>query len=149
MKDKFDALLERKTTESHMKRWWNTNRYKVCRVIFFPIWIVVLVKDEVCESRYRNIQWSESRADRIIAKTVPQKLEVCDDELCYCLEWQEPWENSSRLHFGDKIFGRKFSHEIAKYLKEDYQVDGYQKRLESPSPFEHWVVFQKYNSGTR
>lgn len=64
-----------------MKRWWNTNRYKVCRVIFFPIWIVVLVKDEVCESRYRNIQWSESRADRIIAKTVPQKLEVCDDEL--------------------------------------------------------------------
>jgi len=143
MKDKFDALLERKTTESSAKKWWRTNRYKVLRIILFPIWIVVLAKNEVDESLYRNAQWSESRADRIIGKIVPQKLEVCDNELCYCLEWSEPWTNSACLHFGDKIFGRKFSHEIAKYLKENYQVDGYKKRLESPSPFEHWVIFSK------
>ena len=143
MKDELDALLERKTTESSMKNWWRVNQYNFFRIIFFPIWIVVLVKNEVSESRYRNIQWSESRADRIIAKTVPPKLEVCDDELCYCLEWREPWANSARLHFGDKIFGCKFNHEIAEYFKESYQVDGYKKRLESPSPFEHWVIFSK------
>ena len=105
MKDKFDALLERKTTESSAKKWWRTNRYKVLRIILFPIWIVVLAKNEVDESLYRNAQWSESRADRIIGKIVPQKLEVCDNELCYCLEWSEPWTNSACLHFGDKILG--------------------------------------------
>lgn len=143
MKNKLDALLERKTTESPAKKWWRTNKHKVFRVIFFPIWIVVLVKNEASENWYRSVQWSESRAGRIIEKTVPPKLEVCDDELCYCLEWREPWANSARLHLGDKIFGRKFSHEIAEYFKESYQVDGYKKRLESPSPFEHWVIFSK------
>ena len=88
-------------------------------------------------------QWSESKADHIINKTVPEKLEVCDGELCYCLEWTEPWTHSIRLHFGDKIFGRKFSHEIKKYFEEDFQVDGYKKRLDSPSLFEHWVIFSK------
>ena len=118
MKDELDALLERKTTESSMKNWWRVNKYKVFRIIFFPIWIVVLVKNEVSESRYRNIQWSESRADRIIAKTVPPKLEVCDDELCYCLEWREPWANSARLHFGDKIFVANFTMKSRSILRK-------------------------------
>ena len=32
---------------------------------------------------------------------------------------------------------------IKKYFEEDFQVDGYKKRLDSPSLFEHWVIFSK------
>lgn len=56
MKNKLDALLERKTTESPAKKWWRTNKHKVFRVIFFPIWIVVLVKNEASENWYRSVQ---------------------------------------------------------------------------------------------
>ena len=139
MKNEFDAVLGNKTGFLFKRQW----KLWILRIVLFPIWIVVLIKNEVQDSWYRNTQWSESKADHIINKTVPEKLEVCDDELCYCLEWTEPWTHSIRLHFGDKIFGRKFSHEIKKYFEEDFQVDGYKKRLDSPSLFEHWVIFSK------
>lgn len=137
MRKNFDVALKR------CKRRRHSFGAQILRVLLFPIWIVVLIKNEISESIYRNMEWSDSRAIRILDKVLPHEVEICDDELCYCTEWHNPWAIGHHLHFGDKIYARKFNYEILEYLKTKYQIDGYEKRLELPSDFEHWIVFSK------
>lgn len=144
MRDNFNIALKRSKREQHsFVKWWHRNSYKIFRIILFPIWFIVLIRNEVHESIYKNMEWSDSRTVRILDKILPYKVEICDDELCYCAEWSNPWATGRHLHFSDKIYGRKFNYEILEYLKSKYQIDGYEKRLESPSVFEHWIVFKK------
>lgn len=137
MRKNFDAALKK------CKRKRNGCGIKILRVLLFPIWVVVLIKNEIFESIYRNTEWSDFRTTCILDKVLPHTVEICGDELCYCTEWSNPWSTGNRLHFGDKIYGRKFNYKILKYLETTYQIDGYKKRLESPSAFEHWIVFSR------
>lgn len=143
MRKNFDAALKK------LKRKRHSYSAQILRVLLFPIWVIVLIKNEIYESIYRSTQWSDSRTTRILDKVLPYEVEICDDELCYCTEWRNPWSTGNRLHFSDKIYGRKFNYEILRYLETMYQIDGYKKRLESPSGFERWIVFSRKNNFTK
>lgn len=142
MERSFDSILK-KRNRKHIKfvKWWHRNCHKIFRCVLFPIWIVVLIKNEISENIYRNMEWQESRTIRILDKILPYEVEICDDELCYCIEWSNPWATNRYLHFGDRIYGSKYNYKILEYLKSEYQIDGYEKYFESPSDFEHWIVF--------
>lgn len=137
MRKNFDAVLKKR------KRKWRSYGTQILRILLFPIWVIILIKNEIFESIYRNTKWSDSRTNRILDRVLPHTVEICDNELCYCAEWSNPWATGNRLHFGDRVYGRKFNYEILKYLETMYQIDGYKKRLESPSGFEHWIVFSR------
>lgn len=137
MRKNFDAALKKRKRKRHS---YGT---QILRILLFPIWGIILIKNEIFESIYRNTEWSDSRTTHILDRVLPHTVEICDNELCYCTEWSNPWATGNRLHFGDRVYGRKFNYEILKYLETMYQIDGYKKRLESPSGFEHWIVFSR------
>ena len=147
MKNKFDTVLEKKFQEQQsqysLRKWCRTNKHKVFREVLFPIWIIFMAREKASEHIYSHLQWSEARTIRLLDKSLPPILEIDGNELCYCLEWNDPWLYGSHIPIWNRSYGRKFRSAIIDYLKADYQVHGYDKRLETISDFEHWIIFKK------
>lgn len=51
MKTSTEKILARKEKELAIKEWWAKNRYKVNRVILFPLWVSV----EIYNKRKENV----------------------------------------------------------------------------------------------
>lgn len=129
-----------------VKKWWGKNRYKVLRVVLFPLWIACILKekyDEYCYNREQfSIEKCEKFFDKYLAKICEYDkesqtfwIDVCDYDVFY-------W-NSFVKSRRDKIFAKKNGREMKLYLIEEYEVEGYKKIVEKQEYMEQWIGFEK------
>lgn len=116
-------------------RWWDKNAEKVCRVVFFPLWIAMVIYDKIDNKLYKQTEWSEERAKEIFDYYLPQVM-----------EWNEPekhfwfYDNGAgwslayakkHLRRKDRRFWKKwsgfFGGEMRNYLINKYELDGFIK----------------------
>ena len=59
--------MNRKNKKHPVRDWWKKNDYKILRVIFFPIWGCVWIKDKIINKINAQIVWSEERVNEILS----------------------------------------------------------------------------------
>ena len=62
-KEVIKAMNKKRTKMDGIRKWWSKNGYKVMRVILFPIWIGVVLKDKIENYLNSKCKWSDERAN--------------------------------------------------------------------------------------
>lgn len=123
--------------EHKAHRWWNKNNYKVFRIIFFPIWVIMVLKDKIVTYLDSKEKWDEKRADKIFNYFIPRRAEWDNEEKCFYyfnngLGWS--------LTYAKKFLKRKdrrfwkvncgwYGGKMRKYLIEQFQLEGFTKEV--------------------
>ena len=88
-KEIIKAMNKKEVKPNNIKKWWRKNSYKVARVVFFPIWWSICLKENI--EIYLNScnEWSEERANEIFNYYIPRKAEWSEEEkpLFICHKW--------------------------------------------------------------
>lgn len=92
---------EKKKNQTFQK-WWGKNRYVIARIVFFPIWIVIVINQKIETALDKHNKWNEERANEILNYYIPRRAEWVEEE--------------KELYFFDNGFGWSF-HSAKKYLK--------------------------------
>lgn len=118
------------------RKWWRNNNYKFWRIIFFPVLIFSNLKDTHYHKKWVNTQWSKEQAKQVLDRNLYKIVTYTEDgNFTSC--WLSYMDNF-KIKRKDRIFYKKFLHEINKYFKEEYQIDGYTKTVDGLD-----VIFEK------
>ena len=71
-KEVIKAMNKKRTKMDGIRKWWSKNGYKVMRVILFPIWIGVILKDKIENYLNSKCKWSDERANEILSYYIPR-----------------------------------------------------------------------------
>ena len=69
------AMNKKETKMDELRKWWGKNGYKVMRVVLFPVWWGIKIKEKIDSHLNSNNQWSEERAEEIFNYYIPRKAE--------------------------------------------------------------------------
>lgn len=133
---KFDDRLQKESREHPIRKWWNSNSYKVFRIILFPIWLFILARD--CHEAHLKEKaiFSKERAKALLDKYLPK---IFANELKYEPEGvllRDTGYFGYQLRFRtdlkiprrkqkDIVFRDKFFPQILEYLWNEYEIDGW------------------------
>ena len=123
--------------EHKAREWWNKNGYKILRVVLFPLWIGVLLKDTI-EKHLNNKQgWNEQRANEILNYYIPRRatwdkevqcFDFFDNGLGWYLGYAKKflkrkdrrfWKRNCNCHGG----------KMRDYLVNNFQLEGFTKEV--------------------
>ena len=90
------------TKKATIRKWWSKNKYKVMKIIFFPIWCGACAKNKIDVWLNSRHSWNKEKAKEIFNYYIPRRA-----------EWNE--ENKT-FYFFDNGYGWNFSL-AKKYLK--------------------------------
>lgn len=142
---KFDKA-KTKSTKPHKKPWWVIN----CHKYSYPIWALPIIpfcalSDIIKEKRYKRLVWDETKATKVLDKTLPKLLSWDEDEKAYgyCMGWwaSNLWRCAPRLY---RAWAKKFSYQLQKFIAEGYENANYTKSLDNDGDV--WVMFYEKNS---
>lgn len=136
-KEVMKAMNKKETKMDTIRKWWNKNGYKVMRVILFPIWWGVCIKDKVNSYLNNKEEWSEERAEEILNYYIPRKAEWCEDEKCfYFADNGMGWGmacNKKSIKFHDRRWWKKHTSfwggEVRSYLIDKFELEGFEKEV--------------------
>ena len=143
--------MNRKEKNHPIRDWWKKNRYKVLRVVLFPVWVVALGMDKIQKKLNARQKWSEERAKEIFDYYIPRKAGWCEeDKAFHFFDNGMGWSNLAKKHL--KLKDRRFwdNHrgffggKLRTYLIEEYEIEGFTKVVGNCS--EGWTevsFFQK------
>ena len=128
--------INKKNKKHPIRKWWNKNGYKVMRVVLFPIWIGMVIKEKI--NKYLNSRqaWSDKRAKEILNYYVPRKASWCEeDKTFYFFDNGMGWGNLSKKHL--KLKDRRWwkvhcgfwGGDIRHYLIDKFELEGFTKEL--------------------
>ena len=120
-----------------LRKWWKKNGYKIMRIIFFPIWWGIKVKEKIDSYLNSNNQWSEERANEILNYYVPRKAEWSEEEKTFfiCHNWFGWYFDSAKKHlkFKDRRFWKVNNGfgggELRRYLIDKFELEGFKKEV--------------------
>ena len=129
--------MNRKNVKHPIRDWWKKNDYKILRVIFFPIWGCVWIKDKINNKINAQIVWSEERVNEILSYYVPRKCSWNEeDQELYFFDNGYGWSiNIAKkyLKFKDRLFWNKYRDwtggKIREYLLNTFELEGFTKEL--------------------
>jgi hypothetical protein len=122
--------MNRKPIKHKVSQWWARNGDKVCKVIFFPVWIYSVGADKMEEWLDSRNPWSEERAHKILSYYIPRRSRWDEKEkTLYFFDgggWSyrevkrkdRRWWKSHRGFYGGRI---------RKYLIEEFELEGFEK----------------------
>ena len=136
MNEEIIKAINKKNKKHPIRKWWNKNGYKVMRVVLFPIWIGMVVKEII--NKYLNSRqvWSDERAKEILNYYVPRKASWCEkDKTFYLFDNGMGWQNLSKKHL--KLKDRRWwkihcgfwGGDIRHYLIDKFELEGFTKKL--------------------
>lgn len=96
------AMNKKPKEKSKICKWWNKNKYKIMRIIFFPLWIYSIIYRKYEDWKFRKNRWNKERANEILNYYIPRRASWVEDE--------------QEFYFFDNGFGWSF-HSAKKYLK--------------------------------
>lgn len=129
--------MNKKEKKHPIRKWWNTNSYKIMRVIFFPIWATIVIKDKIKKWLDNREVWSEERANEILNYYVPRRASWNnEDKTFYFFDNGYGWD----MRFAKKYLKRKDRRfwevwngwsggEIRLYLINHFELEGFTKEV--------------------
>lgn len=123
--------------EHKARKWWRKNSYKVWRVVLFPLWVLVLLKDEITAHLNSRQEWDEERANEILNYYIPRRADWDDKEQCfYFFDNGMGWG----IAYAKKFLKRKdrrfwqvncgwWGGKMRDYLVEKFQLEGFTKEV--------------------
>lgn len=136
-KEVIKAMNKKQTKMDDIKKWWSKNGYKVMRVILFPLWMYVCIKEKLIPWLNSLNQWDEKRADEILAYYVPRFADWEEEEkVFYFFDNGYGWLPAfAKKHL--KLKDRRFwkihtgcwGGEMRRYLINKFELEGFTKEL--------------------
>lgn len=131
------AMNKKETKVDAIRKRWRKNGYKVMRVILFPIWGAVVVKEKFSNWKYARLEWSEERANEILSYYIPRKAEWDAEEKCfYFADNGMGWGmkcHQRKIKMKDRAWWRKFGcgwgGKIRTHLIEKFELEGFEKEV--------------------
>jgi hypothetical protein len=132
------AMNKKETKIDRLGKWWCRNGYKVNRVVFFPIWVAIRVKEKLSGWRYNHLEWSEERTNEILSYYIPRRAEWDAEEKCfYFADNGMGWSmkcHQKKLKMKDRAWCRKFGFslwggKIRTHLIEKFELEGFEKEV--------------------
>lgn len=129
--------MNKKEKKHPIRKWWNKNNYKVMRVIFFPIWATIVIKNKLKQWLDSRETWSEERANEILNYYIPRKAKWNnEDKTFYLFDNGYGWS----LSYAKKYLKRKDRRfwevwngwsggEIRLYLINNFELEGFSKEV--------------------
>ena len=153
----FEKQLNKRISKNNIRnatffKWWRKNDYKIYCIIFFPIYIIQLIREKYNENSYEKLQFSneknkkliDAELSRLVAIDIKCNLASEDDEIVICTDRDFGIDFSS---FGawyrgknkkTKSYFLKFSSEIKEFIINEYTIDGYQKMV-----IDNWIKWDQ------
>lgn len=136
-KEIIKAMNKKETKANNLRKWWDRNGYKVMRVVLFPLWIGIKIKDKI--NKYLNSKnaWNEERAKKILNYYIPREANWNAEKKCfYFFDNGYGWTSkSAKKHI--KIRDRRFwrlhngcvGSTIRNYLIDKFELEGFKKEI--------------------
>lgn len=119
---------------NNLKIWWTKNRYKILRVVLFPLFLLALAESKIEHYIYtRYTKWDENRVNEILNYYIPRTADWDKDEktfyffdngLGWCLGFAKKY-----LKFKDRAFWVRNNDNIREYLIEKFELEGFTKHV--------------------
>lgn len=129
--------MNRKEKKYTIPKWWNKNRYKVLRIVLFPIWIVALICEKITNLLDERQMWNEERAKEIFNYYIPRRAEWNkENNEFYFFDNGYGWS----IHYAKKHLKRKdrrfwrihsgaWGYKMRKYLVNEFELEGFTKEV--------------------
>lgn len=119
--------------EHKVHKWWRKNGYKIWRVVLFPIWAYMEVKEKVTKWLDNRQAWNEERANEILNYYIPRASHWHGKEKCfYFFDNGMGWNLAlakKYLKRKDRRFWKVNCSKIREYLVKKFQLEGFTKEL--------------------
>ena len=136
-KEIIKAMNKKETKIDKFRKWWSKNGYKVMRVILFPIWWGIKVKEKITSYLNSKCEWSEERANEILSYYIPRKASWNEDDKCFYffdngMGWGRKY-NKRFIKFRDRRWWDRnrgfWGGKIRTYLIEQFELEGFEKEV--------------------
>ena len=123
--------------------WWKKNDYKVYRIILFPlfpIWVTELLWEKYKDYKYKKLVFNEEKCKKYLDFVIPKMVVRYNDDHNEILisnaddmggiefsDFHSSWMH--KKYRKQYLFFLKFYSEIADYILEKYQIEGYKKNI--------------------
>lgn len=149
-KEVIKAMNKKEVKTNAIRKWWSKNGYKVMRVILFPIWWGICIKDKVNIYLNAKEEWSEERADEILNYYIPRKAEWDDeDKEFYFADNGTGWGmkcHQKKIKRKDrrwwKIHTNGWGGKVRNYLLYKFELEGFTKEVGDTEDFWTEVTFR-------
>ena len=131
------AMNKKENKMDEIRRWWSKNGYKVMRVVLFPLWWGIKVKEKITSYLNSREEWSEERVKEILNYYIPRRAEWDADDKCfYFFDNGYGWSMCSAkkyLNRKDRRFWKVnssfYGGEIRHYLINTFELEGFTKEV--------------------
>lgn len=130
--------------EHKTRKWWRKNGYKIWRVVLFPVWACVKIKEKISEWLNNRQAWDEERTDEILNYYIPRVSHWHNEEKCfYFFDNGMGWNLALAKRYLKrkdrrfwKIHTGFFGGKIREYLVDKFQLEGFIKEV---GPYNDWT----------
>lgn len=129
------AMNKKETVFNRLAKWYRKNGYKINRVVLFPIWFAVCVKDKIHRYNYNKTAWSDERANEILSYYIPRVAKWdAEAKEFYFADNGMGWGMKCyirKIKLKDRQFWKKYTGfwggEIRTYLLNKFELKGFEK----------------------
>ena len=80
------AMNRKETKIGTIRKWRSRNGYKVMRVVLFPLWLGIKVKEKITTYLNSREKWDKERVKEILNYYIPRRAVECSQGLGW---WQD------------------------------------------------------------
>lgn len=121
------AKTKKKKEESRFFKWHEKNKYTIRKIVFFPLYFAIKLKEKYDSYLYNKYKWSEESAKEFCDVVLPKKCEkiengfyLYNNHFNFCLKGEKKKY---------KNFDRRYHSKIMRYITDTYQIEGYEKTV--------------------
>lgn len=130
MNSEIIKAMNKKEKTRPIRKWWFKNGYKVLRIIFFPIWIILIIHEKIIKWLNSRQFWNEERAKKILDYYIPRKSDWNnEDKTFYFFDNGLGWGIIAKKYLKRKDYRFwNINHcRIRSYLIQDFELEGFTK----------------------
>lgn len=148
-KEVIKAMNKRESKFDNLRKWWSKNGYKVMRVIFFPVWLGMEIKDKITSYLNSKEEWNEERVEEIFNYYIPRVAKWNKKDKCFYFsdngyEWSITYAKKY-LKKKDRRFWNLhngfFGGEIRRYLIDKFELEGFTKEVSNSEDGWTGIIF--------
>ena len=136
-KEVIKAINKKENRFNAIKKWWDKNGYKVMRVVLFPVWFGIKVKEKITSYLNSREEWSEERVKEILNYYIPRLADWDEEDKCfYFFDNGYGWAiglAKKYLKRKDRRFWNIHNDwcggKIRSYLIDEFELEGFEKEI--------------------
>ena len=135
----------KKAKQKQNKKWYILHTKKYSYYIWaLPLLPFVILIDYIKDWYYNRLIWSNERAIKVLNKALPKIIEWVEEDksFYYCMDWGTS-QLYNRAPFFSRKWARKFAWKLHRFIKEEFEIEGYKKSIETDNYEEVWVRFSE------